>query len=84
MPLGEYENILLNDFNAYEIIVIIAGIIYAVCCARTTLGLFRREQSSLRWSQWMFFITLIIGGAILLSVVIPVGLKFALLARPEH
>ena len=79
MPLGEYENLLLDDFNAYEIIVIIAGVIYALCCARTTFGLLRREQSSLRWSQWMFFIALIIGGAILLSVVIPVGLKFALL-----
>ncbi|MCY4061521.1 MAG: ABC transporter permease [Chloroflexi bacterium] len=79
MPLGEYENILLDDFNAYEVIVIIAGVIYAVCCARTTFGLLRREQSSLRWSQWMFFIALIIGGAILLSVIIPVGLKFALL-----
>ncbi len=79
MPLGEYENILLNDFNAYEVIIVIASVIYALCCARTTIGLYRREQSSLRWSQWMFFISLIIGGAILLSVIIPVGLKFALL-----
>ena len=79
MPLGEYENILLNDFNAYEVIIIIASVTYALCCARTTIGLYRREQSSLRWSQWMFFISLIIGGAILLSVIIPVGLKFALL-----
>ncbi len=79
MPLGEYENILLDDFNAYEYIVIIASVIYALCCARTTIGLARRESSSLRWSQWMFFISVIIGGAILLSVIIPVGLKFALL-----
>ncbi len=79
MPLGDYENILLTDFNAYEYIVIIASVIYALCCARTTFGLLKRERSSLRWSQWMFFISIIIGGAILLSVVIPVGLKFALL-----
>ena len=79
MPLGDYENILLNDYNTYEYIVIIASVIYALCCARTTYGLLRREGSSLRWSQWMFFISIMIGGAILLSVIIPVGLKFSLL-----
>ena len=79
MPLGDYVDILLDDYNAYEYIVIIASLIYALCCARTTYGLLKRESSSLRWSQWMFFISIIIGSAILLSVIIPVGLKFALL-----
>ena len=79
LPLGEYENILLSDLNTYEVIVIIASLIYALCCARTAYGLVKREASSLRWSQWMFFISIMIGGAILLSVIIPVGLKFSLL-----
>ncbi len=79
LPLGAYENILLSDLNTYEVIVIIASLIYALCCARTAYGLVKRESSSLRWSQWMFFISIMIGGAILLSVIIPVGLKFSLL-----
>ncbi len=79
MPLGERAMILRSNLNAIEIIVTIASLIYAVCCARTGLGLLRREKSSLRWSQWMLFITTMIGGAILLSVIIPVGLKFSLL-----
>ena len=50
------------------------------CAARArALGCWRREKASLRWSQWMLFITVMIGGAILLSVIIPVGLKFSLL-----
>ncbi len=79
MPLGDYVNIRLDDFNTYEYIVIIASLIYAAGCARTAIGLSSREKSSLRWSQWMYFITVMIGGAILLSVIIPVGLKFSLL-----
>ena len=52
---------------------------YAVGCLRTANGLRLRESSSLRWSQWMLFFTIAIGGLILLSVIIPVGLKFSLL-----
>lgn len=79
MPLGERVDILRSDLNTLELFAIIASLVYAVCCLRTALGLFQREQASLRWAQWMFFITVMIGGAILLSVIIPVGLKFSLL-----
>lgn len=79
IPLGERAMILRSDLNAYEYIVTIASLLYALCCARTAFGLFQREKSSLRWSQWMLFLTVVIGSAILLSVVIPVGLKFSLL-----
>ncbi|MCY4146830.1 MAG: ABC transporter permease [Chloroflexi bacterium] len=83
MPFGERANILRSDLNNIEIIVTIASLIYAACCARTGFGLLRREKSSLRWSQWMLFITVMIGGAILLSVIIPVGLKFSLLLSQD-
>lgn len=79
VPLGERVDILRSNLNTIEHIVIIGILIYAVCCLRTAYGLFQREQSSLRWSQWMYFVTVMIGGAILLSVIIPVGLKFSLL-----
>jgi len=81
IPLGERDNILRwsQGLNTVEIIVTVASLVYAVCFARTLVGLSRREQSSLRWSQWMFFVTIMIGAAILLSVAIPVGLKFSLL-----
>ena len=81
IPLGERANILRwsQGLNTIEIIVTIASLIYAACCFRTLHGLVRREQASLRWSQWMFFVTSMIGAAILLSVAIPVGLKFSLL-----
>ena len=81
IPLGERANILRwsEGLNTYEHIITIASLIYAVCCARTAYGLVSREKSSLRWSQWVLFITVMIGGAILLSVMIPVGLKFSLL-----
>ena len=81
MPLGERANVLRwsEGLNTWEVIVTIASLLYAAGCARTALGLYTREKSSLRWSQWMFFCTVMIGGAILLSVIIPVGLKFSLL-----
>ncbi len=79
MPLGERANILRSNINTIENIVAIAAAIFTLCCARTGFGLFQREQSSLRWAQWMFFISVMIGSAILLSVIIPVGLKFSLL-----
>ncbi|MYE77884.1 MAG: ABC transporter permease [Chloroflexi bacterium] len=83
MPLGERANTLRSDINIVETIVVIASLIYALCCARTGIGLLQREKSSLRWSQWMLFITIMIGAAILLSVIIPVGLKFALLLEQD-
>ena len=81
MPLGERANIprWSGGLNPYEIIVTLASLLYALCAGRATFGLINREQASLRWSQWMFFVSIVIGGAILLSVIIPVGLKFALL-----
>ena len=83
MPLGERADILRSDISALEIVVAVASAIYALACLRTAFGLRNRERSSLRWSQWMYFITVMIGGAILLSVIIPVGLKFSLLLGQE-
>ena len=83
LPLGERANILRSDINALEFIVAVASAVYALGCLRTAFGLRNREPSSLRWSQWMYFITIMIGGAILLSVIIPVGLKFSLLLGQE-
>jgi ribose/xylose/arabinose/galactoside ABC-type transport system permease subunit len=79
VPLGERAQILRSDLNTVEIIVTVVSLIYAACCLRTAYGLYTREQASLRWSQWMMFVSVMIGGAILLSVAIPVGLKFSLL-----
>ena len=79
MPLAERANILRSNRNPLEYIVALASVLFALGCARTAIGLRQREQSSLRWSQWMYFVTIMIGGAILLSVIIPVGLKFSLL-----
>ena len=79
IPLGDRIDIPRSDINPVETFVIIASLLYAACCLRTAYGLFQRERSSLRWSQWMYFITVMIGGAILLSVIIPIGLKFSLL-----
>ncbi len=79
VPMGERAQILRSNINTVEIIVAVVSFVYAICCLRTAYGLYSREQASLRWSQWMFFVTIMIGGAILLSVAIPVGLKFSLL-----
>ena len=79
VPMGERAQILRSNINTVEIIISVVSFIYAICCLRTAYGLYSREQASLRWSQWMFFATVMIGGAILLSVAIPVGLKFSLL-----
>ncbi len=79
VPLGERINILRSDLNTYEIIVAIAAIVYTAACLRTTAGLLSRESASLRWSQWVLFVTVMLGGVILLSVIIPTLLKFALL-----
>ena len=81
MPLGERANIprWSEGLNTYEQIVAVASLLYALCAARTTYGLINRERASLRWAQWMFFVSLFLGGIILLSVIIPVGLKFSLL-----
>ena len=79
MPLGERAQILRSNLNSIETIVTVISLVYAACCLRTAIGLYSREQASLRWSQWMMFVSVMIGGAILLSVAIPVGLKFSLL-----
>ena len=79
MPLGERANILRSNLNIFEIIVAIASVIYSAACLRTAMGIRQHEPSSLRWSQWVLFVTTVIGGVILLSVIIPVGLKFSLL-----
>lgn len=81
MPLGERDNIprWSAGLNSFETIVTVASLLFAVCAARTTYGLIKRERASLRWSQWMLFVSIMLGGIILLSVIIPVGLKFSLL-----
>lgn len=79
MPLGERANILRSNLNPWEYIVIAGAVIYAVACFRTAMGVFTNESAGQRWAQWMSFISVMTGGVILLSVIIPVGLKFALL-----
>ncbi len=81
MPLGERDNIprWSEGLNVFENIVTVASLIYALCAGRTAWGLVNRERASLRWAQWMLFVSLVLGGIILLSVIIPVGLKFSLL-----
>ncbi len=83
LPLGERAQILRSDLNSLEIAASIVSLIYAACCLRTAYGLYTRERASLRWSQWMLFVSVMIGGAILLSVAIPAGLKFSLLLGQE-
>ncbi len=79
MPLGERANILRSNLNIYEIVVTISSVIYAIGCFRAARGVMQNESSGQRWAQWMLFFTMIIGAVILLSVIIPVGLKFSLL-----
>ena len=81
MPLGERDNIprWSGGLNTYE------NDRYRrksrLCALRraNSLRLVYPRTASLRWSQWMFFVSLVLGGVILLSVIIPVGLKFSLL-----
>jgi ribose/xylose/arabinose/galactoside ABC-type transport system permease subunit len=79
MPLGERANILRSSWNYLEIIVIVASTIYAIGCLRTAMGIRKLETASQRWAQWMLFFTIMVGAVILLSVIVPVGLKFGLL-----
>ncbi|GEM_PF-103517 len=79
MPLGERANILRSNLNLYEFVVIVGAAIYAVGCFRTGMGVIQNERAGQRWAQWMLFFTIMIGSVILLSVIIPVGLKFSLL-----
>ena len=83
IPLGERAQILRSNVNTIEILVTVISLIYGVCCLRTAYGLYTREGASLRWAQWMLFVSIMIGSAILLSVAIPVGLKFSLLLGQE-
>lgn len=79
MPLGERANIFRSHINFLELIVGSIAIIYAIGCFRAARGVIQNESSGQRWAQWMLFFTMIIGGVILVSVIIPVGLKFSLL-----
>jgi len=79
MPLGERANILRNNLSPLELGVTAIAIIYAIGCFRAAMGVIRNESAGQRWAQWMLFFTVIIGSVILLSVIIPVGLKFSLL-----
>ena len=79
VPLGVRAQVPRSDLNTIEIAATLISLIYAACCLRTAYGLYTRERASLRWSQWVLFSTVMIGGAILVSVIIPVGLKFSLL-----
>lgn len=81
LPLGARDNIFRNDINPYEWIVTILSLIYGIACLRTVWGLWKRERASHRWSQWVLFLTAILGGIILLSVIIPVITKFGTLSR---
>jgi len=79
MPLGERIDILRSNLNPYEIFAVIASLLFAVSSLRTAIGLFKNEKSSQRWAQWNLFFITAFGGIIILSVIIPIGLKLALL-----
>lgn len=79
MPLGARANILRSNINTYEMAMILASVIYGLACLRTAWGLYNHEKSSHRWSQWVLFVSMLIGLVILVSVIVPTGLKFVLL-----
>lgn len=79
LPLGDRINIPRSSINFIEWLTIIGSTIYGVACLRTSFGMYRRERSSLAWSQWMSFITFITGFALTMSVVIPAVVKYFLL-----
>jgi len=83
MPLGNRANILRSDLNYIEFAVSFGAVLYAIGCFRTAMGIMQNESAGQRWAQWMLFFTIMIGGVILLSVIIPVGLKFSLLLGQE-
>lgn len=80
LPLGIRANILRNDLNFIEWIGIGAGVVYGAACLRTAWGLWQRQRSSWAWSQWVSFVTLLIGLGLVMSVLIPGAIKFFLIS----
>jgi D-xylose transport system permease protein len=83
LPLGVRANVLRSDRNWIEYTVIMLSVLYGIACLRTWSGLNTKEQASIAWTQWVSFITIFIGLALIASVVIPGFAKVFLIAPPE-
>src|SRR5215207_10144756 len=68
LPLGIRANVLRSDKNWIEYIVIMLSILYGIACLRTYSGLSTKERAGIAWAQWLSFITIFIGLALIASV----------------
>ena len=83
MPLGERANILRSDRNWIEYVGILLAAVFSIASLRTFLGLQNGEKSSVAWAQWLTFLTMFIGAALILSVVIPAFARVLLIEGRE-
>jgi D-xylose transport system permease protein len=83
LPLGVRANVLRSDKNWIEYTVIMLSVLYGSACLRTYSGLATKERAGVAWAQWLSFITIFIGLALILSVVIPGFAKIFLMPLPD-
>jgi ribose/xylose/arabinose/galactoside ABC-type transport system permease subunit len=83
LPLGIRANVLRSDKNWIEYTVVILSVLYGIACLRTYYGLSMKERAGIAWAQWLSFITIFIGLALIASVAIPGFAKVFLIAPPE-
>lgn len=79
LPFGERANISRRDINMIEWIIVLGAFLYGTASFHAGSGLLQGKQEGIRWGQWVAFATLFLGGAIIMSVVIPATLKHVLL-----
>ncbi len=79
LPFGERANISRRDINLIEWIIVMSAFLYGAASFHAGSGLLQGKQEGIRWGQWVAFATLFLGGAIIMSVVIPATLKHVLL-----
>ncbi|MDQ7025455.1 MAG: ABC transporter permease [Anaerolineae bacterium] len=84
LPLGERVDILRSNKNWIEYAVIILSLIYGIAALRTFSGLSQREKAGLAWARWLTFITIFIGLALILSVIIPTYIKLLSIPAPSE
>ncbi|MCY4106706.1 MAG: hypothetical protein OXG02_08390, partial [Chloroflexi bacterium] len=75
LPFGERANISRRDINLIEWIIVMSAFLYGAASFHAGSGLLQGKQEGIRWGQWVAFATLFLGGAIIMSVVIPATLK---------
>ena len=79
LPFGARANISRRDINLIEWIIVMGALFYGLAGLHAGFGLSQGKREGERWGQWMSFATLFLGGAIIMSVVIPASLKHVLL-----